>query len=202
MIRFRTLPSWATVPPLALGCLLVAACQQASAPPSASGQTSNSLATPPRDAANPSLDIATVDGARFSLAQHRGQWVVVNVWATWCSPCLKEMPELSALHAMREHITVVGLAYEDITAADMQAFLREHPVTYPIAIIDMAAPPADFETPKGLPVTYLIAPDGRVVQRFMGPVTAAELESAIAAEGGAADVPVAAAAAVPVEVQP
>lgn len=138
----------------------------------------------PRDAAHPALDIATVDGGRFSLQQQRGQWVVVNFWATWCSPCLKEMPDLSALDALREHVSVIGLAYEDIATEDMQAFLREHPVVYPIAIIDMNAPPVDFDTPRGLPVTYLIAPDGAVAERFLGPITALQLETAIAAAGG------------------
>lgn len=143
-------------------------------------------ATAPRDTTHPALDIVTVDGKPFSLEQQRGQWVVVNFWATWCSPCLKEMPDLSALDALREHISVIGLAYEDIAAEDMRAFLKEHPVVYPIAIIDMNNPPADFDSPRGLPVTYLIAPDGRVAERFLGPVTAVQLETAIAAAGGPA----------------
>jgi len=132
----------------------------------------------------PALQVATIDGGQYDLAEHRGKWVVVNFWATWCSPCLKEMPELSALHTMREHITVVGLAYEEIDAPAMQSFLSEHPVAYPIAIIDVYEPPADFETPRGLPMTYLIAPDGKVARQFLGPVTAKEIEAAIASNGG------------------
>jgi thiol-disulfide isomerase/thioredoxin len=118
------------------------------------------------------------------LAARRGQWVVVNFWATWCAPCLKEMPELSALDAMREHVEVVGLAYEDIDPDAMRAFLQKRPVVYPIAILDVYDPPADFATPRGLPMTYLIAPDGRVAEKFLGPITAAEIEAAIVAAGG------------------
>jgi len=110
----------------------------------------------------------------------------VNFWATWCSPCLKEMPELSALDAMREHIDVIGLAYEETTPEAMRAFLAERPVVYPVALVDVHDPPADFETPRGLPVTYLITPDGRVAKRFTGPVTAPRLEAEIAAAGGPA----------------
>lgn len=132
-------------------------------------------------AEHPSLKVRTVDGKDYDLAAHRGKWVVVNFWATWCAPCRKEMPELSALHAMRSEIEVVGLAYEEIDADAMQAFLKERPVTYPIAIVDPYDPPADFSTPRGLPLTHLIDPQGKLAHSFMGPVTAAEIEALIAA---------------------
>jgi len=176
--------------------MLLAACQPAADKAAADPQaTAAEPAAPPaqdtppavEDAPKPevpTLDVATIDGGRFDLAQQRGKWVVVNFWATWCSPCLKEMPELSALDAMREHIVTVGLAYEEISPEDMQAFLKDHPVVYPIAVIDVYSPPADFETPRGLPMTYLIAPDGKVARQFLGPVTAREIETAIANNGG------------------
>lgn len=136
--------------------------------------------------AMPALKVTTLDGKAYDIASHRGNWVVVNFWATWCAPCRKEMPELSALDAMRQNIDVIGLAYEDISPADMAAFLHKRPVVYPIAILDTGAPPADFDTPQGLPMTYLIAPDGTVAKRFVGPITAKEIEDAIAAAGGKA----------------
>ena len=132
----------------------------------------------------PSLQVTTVDGKAYDLAAQRGNWVVVNFWATWCGPCLKEMPELSALDAMREHVEVIGLAYEDIQPAEMQAFLKTHPVVYPVAIVDVYDPPKDFASPRGLPTTYLISPEGKVAKHFLGPITASEIEAAIAAAGG------------------
>ena len=132
----------------------------------------------------PNLDLPTIDGGRYVLAEQRGKWVVVNFWATWCAPCLKEMPELSALDAMREHIVVIGLAYEDTTPEAMRAFLQEHPVVYPVALLDVYKPPADFDTPRGLPLTYLIDPDGKVARKYTGPVTARMLEEGIAEAGG------------------
>ncbi|MDQ3287793.1 MAG: TlpA family protein disulfide reductase [Pseudomonadota bacterium] len=134
----------------------------------------------------PSLRVETIDGETYDLSAHRGKWVAVNFWATWCAPCIKEMPELSALDAMHEHIEVIGLAYEDIDVAAIREFLQKHPVVYPIAIVDTYRPPADFDTPRGLPMTYLIAPDGTVAKKVLGPVTAEEIETAIAEAGGPA----------------
>jgi len=144
---------------------------------------------PDADAAlpeRPALRVATLDHGDYDLADHRGKWVVVNFWATWCAPCLKEMPELSALDAMNEHVEVIGLAYEDIDVEAMREFLDSHPVVYPIAIVDVYAPPADFATPRGLPMTYVLAPDGKVARQFLGPVTAADIEQVVAAAGAPA----------------
>ena len=154
------------------------------APVAGAQPSADAPAAAPKLPERPTLKLATVDGVEYDLAARRGKWVVVNFWATWCSPCLKEMPELSALDAMREHVEVVGLAYEDIAPADLQAFLKTHPVVYPVAIVDVYDPPKDFATPRGLPMTYLVDPEGKVAKQFLGPVTAREIESAIAAAGG------------------
>ena len=184
--------------PVLLLSVLLAACRQASPPasqpvagptpePDAAAQPAptNSPGVIETTAGEPRLSAPTVDGGQFDLAAHRGRWVVVNFWATWCGPCLKEMPELAALHTMREQIEVVGLAYEDITVEDMRAFLLERPVSYPIVILDPMSPPQDFATPRGLPTTYLLAPDGKVARHFLGPVTAYDIETAVEAGGGA-----------------
>lgn len=138
----------------------------------------------PADTDFPALQIATLDGTRYDLAAHRGHWVVVNFWATWCKPCVKEMPELSALDAAHEHIDVLGLAYDDTAPQEIRAFLQKHPVAYPVAIVDTYDPPGSFAIPRGLPTTYLISPEGRLIRKFLGPVDAREIEGAIAAAGG------------------
>ncbi len=175
---------------LALAVLLaLAACKReapatADATPAPAKPATTAPAPGPKAVDHPALKVATLDGATFDLAEQRGKWVIVNYWATWCSPCLKEMPELSALDAMREHIVVIGLAYEDTTPEAMRAFLQEHPVVYPVALLDVYNPPADFDTPRGLPLTYLIDPEGKVARKYTGPVPARMLEEGIAEAGG------------------
>lgn len=171
----------ATVSILCTGLLLaVTAMAQTPTLPASPATPAAAPAAPATPAVVPNLKITTLDGKSWDLAAHRGHWVVVNFWATWCSPCLKEIPDLTALDAKRDDLDVIGLAYEEISPADMQAFLKQHPAGYPIAILDVYDPPKDFDTPRGLPMTYLIGPDGQVAQRFLGPVTAQELEQAIA----------------------
>ena len=132
-------------------------------------------------AKKPELKLTTLEGQTFDLAALNGKWVIVNFWATWCSPCIKEMPDISHLVESRPDVTAIGLAFGDEEVADVQAFLKKHPVKYPIANVPIAEPPKDFDRPKGLPTTYLIAPDGTVAKKFTGPVTAGDLEKAIAA---------------------
>jgi thiol-disulfide isomerase/thioredoxin len=128
----------------------------------------------------PSLRIETFDGATFDLSEHRDKWVVVNFWATWCAPCLKEIPDFNAFAKANANVQFIGLAYEEIERADMEAFLKQHPIDYPFAILDVYNPPKDFETPRGLPMTVVLAPGGEVVKTFLGPVTSADLSAVIA----------------------
>lgn len=129
--------------------------------------------------AQPGLRVTTLDGKAFDLAAQRGKWVIVNYWATWCVPCIKEMPDISRFVAAHDNVTAIGLAYEDSEPADIKAFLAKHPVVYPIAQVTMDNPPRDFDEPRGLPTTYLISPDGKVAKHIVGPVTEASLEAII-----------------------
>ena len=137
----------------------------------------------------PSLKIKTVDGNDWDLAEQRGTWVVINFWATWCSPCLAEMPDIDEFDQSRDDVTVIGLAFEEIELDDLRTFLKTHSVKYPIAWVDTWNPPADFAEPRGLPTTYLIDPEGRVARQFIGPVTGKELAQAIESAKKAATEP-------------
>lgn len=128
---------------------------------------------------HPTLLVTTVDGSSFDLSKQAGNWVIVNFWATWCAPCLKEIPDISQFISKHKDVKAIGLAYEEIDLADLQSFLKEHPAGYPVALVDVYDPPKDFDTPRGLPTTYLIAPDGNISKKFLGPVNSKDLETAI-----------------------
>lgn len=128
----------------------------------------------------PTLKVTTLDGRPYDLAAQRGKWVIVNYWATWCVPCIKEMPDISRfVTAHADKVAAIGLAYEDSDKADIQAFLSKHPVSYPVAQITLDQPLKDFDEPRGLPTTWLINPNGKVAERFIGPVDDAKLSRAI-----------------------
>jgi thiol-disulfide isomerase/thioredoxin len=131
----------------------------------------------------PALNIQTLDGKTFDLAAMRGQWVIVNFWATWCSPCIAEMPALSKYVRTHKNVAAVGLAYDRSPRAEVLAFAKKHPVDYPLAQLDMDDLPRGIDMPATLPTTYLIAPDGQLAKRFIGPVDAQLLDAGIAASG-------------------
>ena len=125
------------------------------------------------------------EGDLVSLSDYRGQWLVVNYWATWCAPCRKEMPELSALHSDRGDVTVLGLLYEELVDTNIGEFLEEVTVSFPILLVDVYQPPEPFGAPVGLPLTIILDKQGRAVKSFMGPVTRESIETFI--DAGATD---------------
>jgi thiol-disulfide isomerase/thioredoxin len=123
-------------------------------------------------------------GPPLTLSDYRGEWVVVNYWATWCAPCRKEMPELSELHRERDDVTVLGLAFEDTEDSAFEEFLEEIPVDFPILKVDVYDPPEPFGAPKVLPTTIVLDREGRAVKAFLGPVTREAIEQFVDGEGG------------------
>lgn len=129
------------------------------------------------------LSLPDLEGRIQPLAQWRGQVLVVNYWASWCLPCRKEMPMLSALQTrLAEHgVRVVGIAAD--SSDQVAAFAREMPVAYPLLIggPDAIRPTLDFgNIPQAVPFTLVIDRSGKVHAAVLGTVHEDALERLLA----------------------
>lgn len=128
-------------------------------------------------AAEPTLSLPDLNGNIVHLRDYRGKWVVVNYWATWCPPCREELPQLESFYkAHRGSAVVLGVNYEDTDPGSLKSFVDEHGITYPIlqADVDQITP---FGRIYGLPTSFIISPQGKLVQSRTGPVTRQYLDA-------------------------
>ncbi len=121
-----------------------------------------------------------------SFADHSGQWVAVNFWASWCPPCLRELPDLQRFHKAPNNAVVWGMNEESLDAKRLEKFLQAHDISYPI-FPNIAAQTAQtkkilgqYFPIRGLPTTYLVNPDGKIVKKFAGEVSFQQLTQFIA----------------------
>lgn len=129
--------------------------------------------------ANPDFTLLDIHGKQHRLSDYRGKWVVINYWATWCPPCMEEIPELVDFHDRHKDrdAVVLGVNMEQLAPDRLRQFVEENFVSYPVL---PGSPSMDTVGPiQGLPTTYLVGPDGRLVARQVGGVTAAGIEAFI-----------------------
>ena len=146
------------------------------APPTPAG-----LVVAARGERMPPLALADLDGRPVALPKaFAGRPILINFWASWCGPCIKEMPELDryAAETGPNGAQVVGIALD--RPDDVRAFLQHTPVAYPI-LIDVPGPrdsSVQLGNPKGvLPYTALIGADGRLLKQKIGPFAPGEIEA-------------------------
>ena len=117
--------------------------------------------TPPR--AMPAIRFVDAAGRAYGLGAYRGRGVVLNLWATWCAPCVAELPSLAALSraVAGEKIAVLALSSDRGGAAAVERFYAAHRITGLGVLLDPEGAAMGILGARGIPTTYLIGPDGR-----------------------------------------
>lgn len=130
--------------------------------------STNTQAEPPRATA-PDFTLTALDGTTYTLSELRGQWVLINWWATWCGPCVTEMPYLQSIADERGgELLVLGLNLSE-TREQVEAFAQERSITFPLLLEPSDATIADYSV-SGLPQTLVIDPNGEIALRQFGPI--------------------------------
>lgn len=123
--------------------------------------------------------LAALDGGSVRLSDSRGKFLLVDFWASWCPPCRQEAPALERV--WREYrggnVTFVGIAVWD-SEEEMRRFVERYGISYPVGLDPSGVVAVDFGL-TGIPEKYLIAPDGTVRRRFIGPMTEETLRAAL-----------------------
>ncbi|CAB4604472.1 MAG: redoxin domain-containing protein [Actinobacteria bacterium] len=136
--------------------------------------------------AAPDFSGTTLEGSTFRMANHRGEWVLVNFFATWCTPCRLEDPQIQQFvdSHKSDPVQVVSVAFSD-DASSIRAYWVKERNTWPVISTDTGLIALDYGVTK-VPESYMVAPSGLVVAGFFGGVTASGLDQVIADNGGIA----------------
>ncbi len=128
----------------------------------------------------PAVRLADLDGRNRPLRAQSDEVTLINFWATWCLPCLKELPELVALHeGLRGRgLHVVGIAIDSGDPADIHVFAEEHAMDYTILTARQSWTRKHFGV-FGLPITLVVDREGRIRRRLIGPQTGVQFRAAI-----------------------
>lgn len=121
----------------------------------------------------------------MNLDPLRGQWVVINYWAQWCKPCIREIPELNTLNRQYQQVTVLGVNYDGATGQELELQLKKLGITFATLPEDPARQ-LGVPRPAVLPTTLILDPQGQLHATLIGPQT---LESLALATGQTTDTP-------------
>ena len=121
-------------------------------------------------------DFFDTDGNGYRYSDIRGKWQVINYWATWCAPCIREIPELISLNESNDNVVVFGVNFDAPEGEEITRQVEKMGITFPVYLEDPGAH-LGIEMPEVLPTTVLIDPEGRIAGVMVGPQTEASLLS-------------------------
>ena len=125
------------------------------------------------------FELIQMDGARFALSEHRGQVVVINLWATWCAPCVGELPSFDRLSRdYGEEVAVLAI-HSDLITDDVEAFLSNYDYDIAFAIDEEGGAIASLGGTTMLPQTIILDADGIVTYNRVGSMTYETLEALV-----------------------
>ena len=124
-------------------------------------------------------DYRLVDGSSGKLDDFLGRWLIVNYWADWCPPCIKEMPELENFYNDNEdRALVLTYNFDRLEGEELQSQIIRFGVNVPSILTDPGIL-FGWEAPPNLPATYIINPEGILIHTLIGPQTQESLEALI-----------------------
>ncbi|MEK8089933.1 TlpA disulfide reductase family protein [Thermithiobacillus plumbiphilus] len=127
----------------------------------------------------PAISAQLLDGRTFDLNQHRGQVVLINVWAPWCPPCRREMPAMAEYYQANQDRPFTILALADDEEAAVRDFVRKQGIPFPVGLTRQASGLAALGDISRIPTSFIIDKQGRVVHRITGPLHPGRLHSLI-----------------------
>ena len=148
-----------------------------------SGDSNDPDASPLVGSVAPELVGEGLDGDEFDIDDHRGQWVLVNFFATWCPPCVQEHPELVELSERDDgRLQVVSVAYND-SDENVAEFFADNGGEWPVLVGGARSASLDFGVKK-LPESFLVDPSGTIQVKLNGAVTAEQIDELIDGASG------------------
>ena len=124
-------------------------------------------------------DYRLVDGNTGRLDDFLGKWLVVNYWADWCPPCIKEMPELTNFYnSNKDSVLVLAYNFDRLEGEELSNQIKRFGVDTP-SITNDPGLLFGWESPPSLPATYIITPEGKLLHTLIGPQTQEGLEEYI-----------------------